>query len=95
MVHMTAWPPGNEDQHDVLDGDEEQDFVLNALARADGDKGSDSGANKRGAREAEPAPKSRPTETSVTAGGSSTFRMWPLPVLRQAIRPLVVRGRDR
>jgi len=24
---------GNEDRHDVLDGDEEQDFVLNALAR--------------------------------------------------------------
>jgi len=62
-----TWQPGglaNEDRHDVLDGDEEQDFVLNALARADGDKGSalDAGANKRLAREAEPAPKTRPTE---------------------------------
>jgi hypothetical protein len=49
MVHMAAWPPGNEDRHDVLDGDEEQDFVLSALALADGDKGAtlDAGANKR------------------------------------------------
>ena len=97
MVHMAAWPPGNEDGHDVLDGDEEQDLVLSALARADGDKGAtlDAGANKRVTREAEPAPNTRPTETSVTAGGSAPSGIWPLPVLRQAIRPLVVRGRDR
>jgi hypothetical protein len=40
MVHMAAWAPGNEDRHDVLDGDQEQDFVLSAPTRADGDKGS-------------------------------------------------------
>jgi len=47
MVHVAAWPPGNEDRHDVLDSDEEQDFVLSALARADGDKGAtlDAGVN--------------------------------------------------
>ena len=57
MVHMAAWPPGNEDRHDVLDGDQEQDFVLSAPTRADGDKGAtlDAGANKRVTREAEPA----------------------------------------
>jgi hypothetical protein len=42
---------------DVLDGDEEQDFVLSALARADGDKGAafDAGVDKRVAREGAPS----------------------------------------
>ena len=38
---------------DVLDGDEEQDFVLSALARADGDEGAafHAGVDERVARE--------------------------------------------